>query len=69
MPSTVSSTDAPEAIEEEVAAVKTPPLTPRAIEESNHSNPDSGTPVKGNYFSILILKFLGLSVLLICLVP
>lgn len=50
MPSTVSATTAPEDIAEEIAAIKTPPLTPRAIEESNlsnHSIQDSVTPVKG----------------------
>jgi len=63
MPSTVSSTDAPEVIVEEVAAIRIPPLTPRAIEESNHSYSDSGTPVKGNDFNSLVLKLLALSVL------
>uniref|UniRef100_A0A7I4CTX9 sterol 3beta-glucosyltransferase n=1 Tax=Physcomitrium patens TaxID=3218 RepID=A0A7I4CTX9_PHYPA len=45
MPSTVASTDAPEKILEEIADVKTPPLTPQVTEESNHSSL-SGTPVK-----------------------
>lgn len=69
MPSTVSCTDAPEAIAEEVATIKTPPLTPRAIEESNHSRtPESGTPVKGNYFNIFYFEVLGPSNPFTCLV-
>jgi hypothetical protein len=59
MPSTVSTTTAPEEISEEVAAIKTPPLTPRAMEESNESNDsihDSEAPVKGEHFQFLNLK-------------
>ena len=61
MPSTVSTTTAPEGIEEEVTAIKIPPLTPRAIEESiqsNHSIHDPETPetpvtpVNGKYFPV-----------------
>lgn len=63
MPSTVNSTDAPESIAEEVAAIKTPPLTPRAIEDANSSlfvTPTPGatpgaTPVKGKFSNGLTL--------------
>jgi sterol 3beta-glucosyltransferase len=47
MPSTVSSADAPESIAEEVAAIKTPPLTPRAIEDANNSLFETPTPTPG----------------------
>lgn len=61
MPSTVTSTDAPESIAEEVEALVTPFPTPQAIEEVDQSSL-GGTPAKGDAFYFVSLCYLSMQI-------